>query len=293
MESPHFQYAPTYAEPPQLFQGDVLERTRDIEAILERLYPYAYQNREKYPYFVVLTQSCDLVEDDSRERKAEHITLAAARPLRLFLEHEVSKLQIPVLKELGICLTKDKPALMTRMERLLSNEEYPFFYLHPAETTPFTEPMVAYLRVTFPVHTDTHYTACLRAKRVELAPEFRAKLGWLTTLVFGRVATTDFNPEQRHRYACESIDGIEVQWRKAKALVNEARQKGLSENLKKLTASQLGELVSALDEKSHPEIITDIIAKHAQEVWEADEQRVERFRRRLLKDRGFNELLSD
>ena len=100
MEPP--QYASRLAAPPQLFQGDVLERTGEIEAILERLYPYAYQNPEKYPYFVVLTQSCDLVEDNTRERKAEHITLAAVRPLHLFLEHEVAKLQTPELRSLHL-----------------------------------------------------------------------------------------------------------------------------------------------------------------------------------------------
>ncbi len=290
MEPP--QYASRLAAPPQLFQGDVLERTGEIEAILERLYPYAYQNPEKYPYFVVLTQSCDLVEDNTRERKAEHITLAAVRPLHLFLEHEVAKLQTPELRELGICLTKDKQRFLNKVERLLSNEEYPFFYLHPAETTPFTEPMVAYLRVTFPLRTDSHYPVCLNAKRVELSPEFRAKLGWLTTLVFGRVATADFDPEERHKFARDFIEGI-VEWRKAKALINQARQKGLSENLARLSPAQLRELVSSIDEKSHLEVVADIIAKHAREVWPQDEQQVELFRSRLLKDRALTESLSE
>jgi len=182
MASSHFQYEDKENEQAycdnQLFQGDIVERTQAIEDILRELYPYAHQNPERYPFFVVLTQSCDLKVDDRRERKAEHITLSAVRPIRLFLEQEVLKLQAPVLREVGICLTKDKPGLLRRIERLLSNEEYPYFYLHPSAETPFTEAHVAYLRITFPLRTDPHYNACLAGKRAQLAPEFQAKLGW-------------------------------------------------------------------------------------------------------------------
>ena len=192
MGTTHFQYedaAGFHAD--QLFQGDILERTGSLENVLKDLYPYAHQNPKKYPYFVVLTQSCDLIADNRRYRKAEHITLCAARSIRILLEQEVSRLQAPVLRQLGICLTKDKQLLFNKIERLLSNEEHPYFYLHPSEQTPFSNGLVAYLRVTFPLRTDMHYDTCLEAKRVQLAPEFQAKLGWLTTLVYGRVATKD------------------------------------------------------------------------------------------------------
>lgn len=293
MESHHFQYEPKN-DPPQLYQGDILERTGELEKLLKDLYPYAHQNPEKYPYFVILTQSCDLVADEARHRKAEHITLAAARPIRIFLKHEVSKIQTPVLKEIGICLTKDKRQLLEKVERLLSNEEYPFFYLHPSEQTPFTEALVAYLRVTFPLRSDMHYAACLDAKRVQLKPEFRAKLGWLTTLVFGRVATIDFEPSKRHEYATDYIEGIDgIEWRRAKALANMARQRGLPENIAKLSAKQLGDLLACVDEKSHTQVIAELIAKHADEVWPEDRERLKRFRSRLLEDRDLMESFGD
>jgi hypothetical protein len=295
VDASHFQYeGKERFQTDQLFQGDILERTGEVEDVLKTLYPYAHQNPEKYPFFVVLTQSCDLVANDQRYRKAEHITLCAARSIRLFLKHEVSKLQTPVLKELRVCLTRDKPGLLQKIERLLSNEEYPYFYLHPSEETPFSEGIVAYLRVTFPLRTDFHYDACLKAKRVQLAPEFQAKLGWLTTLVFGRVATKDFTPDVRGKHANEYIDSIQgIEWRKAKALANEARRKGFSEKMSKLTLEQFRELIAAVDETSQLDVVARLIAQHAREVWPDNEEKIETFRRRLSKDPDFQAYLGD
>lgn len=292
MDSCHWQY--DELQKGKLFQGDILKRTKPVQKVLRTLYPYAYQHPERYPYFVVLTQSCDLVSDDERERKAEHITLAAVRPLRLFLEQEVAKLQTPLLKEVGVCLTKDKERFFNKVERLLSNEEYPYFYFHPSEETPFTEPLVAYLRITFPLRTDCHYKACLAAKRVQLAPVFQAKLGWLTTLVFGRVATSDFKREERHEFAREYIDSIvNVEWRKGKALANEARQQGLAESFMGLSSDKVRELIEAVDRKSHPEAIADMIANVAREIWPEKDDLLKKFRNRLLANTDFKASFSE
>jgi hypothetical protein len=295
MGSSHFQYEDKQAfRDDQLFQGDIIERTPELEGLLKELYPYAYKNPEKYPFFIVLTQSCDLVAHDRKYRKAEHITLCAARSIRLFLEQEVAKLQAPVLKEIGVCLTTSKERLFSKIERLLSNEEYPYFYLHPSAETPFTEPHVAYLRITFPLRCDWHYDVCLKTKRAQLAPEFQAKLGWLTTLVFGRVATKDFLPEERKKFAKEYIDAIQgIEWRKAKALLNEAKQRGLGDSLLKMSADRLRELIDAVDVKSQPEAVSDMIVRHAKNIWPDNEEQLEIFRNRLLQDPEFHANLGD
>lgn len=295
MGTTHFQYEDAKdLNADQLFQGDVLERNECLEDVLKGLYPYAHQNPRKYPYFVVLTQSCDLIADNHRYRKAEHITICAARSIRIFLEQEVSKLQTPVLQEMGICLKRDKQSLLNKIERLLSNEEYPYFYLHPSKQTPFSDGLVAYLRVAFPLRTDIHYNTCLKAKKVQLAPEFQAKLGWLTTLVYGRVATNDFEPEMRSKYAKEYIDSIEgIVWRKEKALANQARQMGLDKNFLRLTPSQLRQLIDTMDVKSQPEALADLVVKYARELWPEDEQNLSILRRRLLKDTEFISSMSE
>jgi hypothetical protein len=296
MGSLHFQYegAEGYCRD-QLHQGDILERTRDLERVLEDLYPYAHRNPQKYSFFVVLTQSCDLVAEGQRYRKAEHITICAARPISFFLDQEISKLQTPPQKQAGICLKSAKQGFFQKIERLLSNEEYPYFYLHPAETTPFTEGLVAYLRVTFPLRTDLHYDACLAAKRVQLAPEFRAKLGWLTTLVFGRVATKDFLPDERHKHAKGYIDGIPaISWLSDKALKHEAKQRTPGSALSSLTPGQLRQLVEAIVVKSQPEKVVDLIVRHARTILPScDEDLLEKFRRLLLADNDLVTLIGE
>jgi hypothetical protein len=290
MGSSHFQYEDrqTCCDS-QLFQGDLLERTPELAVLLKELYPYAYQHPQKYPFFIVLTQSCDLVARDRKYRKAEHITLCAVRSIRLFLEQEIDKLQTPaVLKEIGVCLTTNKQGLLNKLERLLSNEEYPYFYLHPSAETPFVEPHVAYLRITFPLRTDWHYDLCLKTKRAQLAPEFQAKLGWLTTLVFGRVATKDFSPGERKKHVEEYIDSIQgITWHRPKALMHEARQRNLGESLSRLPKDRLPELIAAVEKKSRPEAVSDMILRHARIIWPDNEEQLGKFQDRLLRDPDF------
>lgn len=52
--------------------------------------------------------------------------------------------------------------------------------------------MVAYLKVSIPLKSGEHYDKCLKAKRIELADEFKAKLGWLIGDMYSRVGTTDW-----------------------------------------------------------------------------------------------------
>lgn len=113
MSEPHFQYEGKM-QSDRLFQGDVLKRTETLERALEELYPYVHENPKKYPYFVVLTQSCDFSPGNGLRHKADHITLAAVRSTHLYLKHEVSKLQQPLLKEVGVCLNREEGLLSSK-----------------------------------------------------------------------------------------------------------------------------------------------------------------------------------
>ena len=77
----------TYKEKPDmesLCQGDVLEKTEALNELLGTVHPY-FQN-DDYQYFMVLTQSCDLVRRDGKKCKTPYITLAAVRSYNDFLE---------------------------------------------------------------------------------------------------------------------------------------------------------------------------------------------------------------
>lgn len=70
----HFTYK-EHMEKDSLCQGDILEKTDDLIAILKEVHPYFLN--EAYKYFMVLSQSCDLVRRNGKPAKL-HIL-----PLRL------------------------------------------------------------------------------------------------------------------------------------------------------------------------------------------------------------------
>ena len=47
-----------------------------------------YQRKPDYRYFIVLTQSCDLVRRNGGRCTSPHVTIAAVRPLRVAFERE-------------------------------------------------------------------------------------------------------------------------------------------------------------------------------------------------------------
>lgn len=79
----HFTYK-EYMEKNSLCQGDILEKTDDLTAILKEVHPYFLN--DGYKYFMVLSQSCDLVRRNGKTCKTPYITLAAVREYSDFLE---------------------------------------------------------------------------------------------------------------------------------------------------------------------------------------------------------------
>lgn len=288
----HFSYDDSlHFNNSQLFQGDVLERTDYLLEILREFYPYPHDNPDKYPYFLVLTQSCDLVPREGRYN-AEHITIAAVRHLRYFLTTEVQKLQTEVMLKAGVCFTESKQGLIEKLERLLSNELPPYFYIHH-EGTPLDGPHVAYLRITFPIDTYKHYEKCADAKILQLCPVFRAKLGWLTTLVFGRVATEDFNEEIRSGLAKDYVEsGTGVQWRRKTALKHEAKRQQLSPKLD-LSEEEVEKLLRELDKTTYIEQVVDVVMEVIEKTVLLDKGKKALLRSRLLKNTHFRNLLPD
>ena len=70
----HFTYKQE-ADFASLCQGDVLAVTEELKSILEEVHPYFLN--EQYKYFMVLSQSCDLVRRKGKACKTPYITLAA------------------------------------------------------------------------------------------------------------------------------------------------------------------------------------------------------------------------
>lgn len=182
----------TYATPPEgdLQQGDVLRRTPELDAIILRYHPY-YSQKADYTHFLVLSQSCDLVQREGR-CKTPYVSLSAVRPLHLALEREAQKYQTNiVLRQADALSDRHRSHMETFARKLLNNNEPEYFYLHELPALDL-QSSCAFLRLAISIRSDEHYNVCRAARIVTLSDEFRAKLGWLMGNIFARVGTTDW-----------------------------------------------------------------------------------------------------
>lgn len=199
----HFTYDADLGE--HLQQGDLLRRTTEISKLLEEVHPHYERNSDSYLYFIVLTQSCDLVR---RERgspcKSRYITLAGVRPFFLALDRELESMQSPLERIAEACKSGSKERLRMFLERLLNNNEPTLFYLHENAALGIQEPCCAFLRLSIAIRAHDHYEKCLEARVTSLSKPFQAKLGWLVGNIYSRVGTEDWVP------ACESQDQFKL-----------------------------------------------------------------------------------
>jgi len=186
----HFTYK--LPEKSVLKQGDILFKGDEIISILNQVHPHYL--KDDYKYFIVLTQTCDLVRRKEK-CKSRYITIAAVRPLNLLLEREIKKQQKTLLEaKSGICNADKKNTLYNFLERLFNNNEPEYFYLSDDTSLNFPEKMVAFLRLSISIKSDLHYKSCLDSKLLELTDTFKAKLGWLVGNMYSRVGTPDWVP---------------------------------------------------------------------------------------------------
>lgn len=186
----HFTYT-NNPDMASLCQGDILEKTSSLMEVLEEVHPYFLN--PQYRYFIVLTQSCDLVRRTGKHCKSPYITLAAVRSLDDFLRYYfINNRFASEVNDLLLMDSKNKTRAYQFIERLFNNTEPDYFFLAKEEMLSFPESMVASLKVSIALKSDKHYDCCLDAKKIELAPEFQAKLGWLVGNIYSRVGTPDW-----------------------------------------------------------------------------------------------------
>lgn len=186
----HFTYKPD-GDMNSLCQGDVLEITDELKKVLEEVHPYFLN--EQYKYFMVLSQSCDLVRRKGKECKTPYITLAAVRDYNSFLAKElINGKYADSVNGFLLVDEKKRERAYQFVERVYNNTESDYFFLYKEDALNFPESMVAYLKVSIALKSKEHYETCLRAKRIELSDEFKAKLGWLIGNMYSRVGTTDW-----------------------------------------------------------------------------------------------------
>lgn len=189
--SVHFTYK-LNPDMSSLCQGDILEITDELEDVLKMVHPYFIN--DQYKYFMVLSQSCDLVRRDGKKCKTPYITLAAVRRYSDFLEKKLIECNyVECYKKLFLMEEKNKERAYQLVERVYNNTEPEYFFLYQENVLNFPESMVAYLKVSIALRSNEHYEKCLKAKKMELTDEFKAKLGWLVGNMYSRVGTSDWD----------------------------------------------------------------------------------------------------
>lgn len=250
----HFTYSPAIDQE-SLKQGDILEKTPELEALLQEVHPH-YTSLD-YTHFQVLTQSCDLVRrGKKKECASRYISLAAVRSfdtvIKRIIESEVEKNKKISIDDVYWCSDKHRSRVSQQIESLFNNNDKNHFFLKAYPDHGLAQNACTFLHLSIAVRAYEHYDLCLNAKRIELNSNFQSKLGWLVGNLYSRVGTDDFVPgcfskkEDFDSHISDTLDGY-IAWVKAEqfAVFKDCHKNNLAQ-----TGEELIQVAtSKLDEK--------------------------------------------
>jgi hypothetical protein len=248
-----------------LQQGDILIRNEELQNVLVEAHQY-YASATDYKYFMVLTQSCDLVRrHDSAKPKSPYITLAAVRPLKTLILRAIDKYDLKLGTTIKICDKKHEGRLITLLERLLHNTEPSYFFLKARSHQSITEDLCVFLALSVALRV-SHYEACVRAKIAQLDDVFQAKVGWLTGDLYSRVGTPDLeekedDPERLKAEFYEEVLRSQTAWLSATQVQEFKRRLKTWRREHPGEQGDLGELISQI-----PDDITLLAQRAAQQL---------------------------
>lgn len=265
----------TYIEPEgDLKQGDIIKRTPDIDAVLEDVHPHYFRKSEN-KYFIVLTQSCDLVRGrDFDPCKSRYISIAPVRTLDYILQREILSNQIADLAaDLPVCTNRSRNSLHLFLERLFNNNESSYFYLHTEPTLGFVGAHCAILALPIALKAPDHYQSCLNARILGLNDNFQSKLGWLVGQMFSRVGTVDWEKAKLKQLIKSNLD-------EAAFWVDDKQLKNLRLSVKEWEKSNQG---VSLDSDTLEVLISELKSRK--------EEVIERIELKLFNDKAIKELI--
>lgn len=173
-----------------LNQGDVLQKSSELLAHLDQYHAY-YAKHDDYKYFMVVTQTCDLVMRDGA-CASPYISIAAVRPVEVALLREAAKHQTDWQREAKVIGAKTAEKLIMFLTSLLDNNQDGYFYLHQDVGLGIHQNCCAFLPLSVTLKVQ-HYQLCLDAKIAELSDIFQSKLGSLVGHLYSRVAAPEWN----------------------------------------------------------------------------------------------------
>jgi hypothetical protein len=270
-----------------LLQGDILEPTRQLRSVLDRVHPHFLD--PKYLAFLLITQSCDMAVRKGG-CSTKFLNIAVVRPLESVLHDFLQHVCRPVVE--GVYLQETKGEARRLLERLFNQNEQSLglFYLHPDREAGIDISSVSLLRVTVTLRVE-HYDVLRQARRGRLCSEFRSKLGWLVGNLYSRIGTEDWSdPPERNKemealvkkYLETGDDELKPVWVPGR-WVSAAKEKGIQvESLGRKEAS------SVLEANRPPEAKAQAIDQAIRVLREVlpviSEETVSRIRNRLNND---------
>jgi hypothetical protein len=291
----HWTYAPILPEYPDLQQGDILQPTQQLNAILGEIHPHFRD--DKYSGFLVLSQTCDLVRRAPQNScKANYINLAAIRPMQDVLIYLLDRHCSEQRLVSGVFKSGAKNKAKLLLQRVINQNEQSMgiFYLHPDMEVQIPDPSIALLQVSFALKADSHYDALVGARSGRLSHEFQCKLGWLIGNLYSRVATKDWSDSDRDNLVSLFLEpspdgGIRPQW------LDDKSAKKVIEALGQPLDTVPPEAIKAAVERLVPIRTKDAVIRRvadiaAQLTPPIDSQSIERLKYRLSNDMDFNSL---
>jgi hypothetical protein len=275
----------------ELMQGDVLKRTPALDAILKEVHPHFYQH-PKNLFFMVLTQSCDLVpRGPTKECKVPYIAIAPVRTLDLVIERYLAQQNVAEVKaELPVLGMKSRNRVQDFLQRLFNNNETSYFYLDSTDT-PLPSDCAAFLNLTIAIKSDLHFDKCVAAKIIQLTDTFQAKLGWLVGQMFSRVGTPDWDHAELSKKVNAALKdaAIWIDDTKIDAVENAYKTIADGDSARTMSAAEISSVVSSVPTRKQKVvnqarmIISDFLKE--------DANRAQKLVRRLESDAALTALL--
>lgn len=246
-----------------LHQGDVLRKTRELAAALSQAHAY-YAEATDYTHFMVLTQSCDLVSRGTQPPKSRYITLAAGRPLGVYIKRLLEKNKHSLEFPIPIFKKRIERSARQSLERLLHNTEDGYFFLRAGSHPNIDVDVCIFLPLSITLRVN-HYQTCVSAKIAQLDHVFQAKVGWLTGNIYSRVGTPDLEEKENNAEEVKSAFFEDVlfkesawltddQWKILKKKIAEWKE---SHEVDEITEDNLETLIAQIPES------VDMVAQRA------------------------------
>ncbi len=176
-----------------LCQGDILDRHPELIKYLESKFP-SFIKIKNQKFFIILTQSCDLVERDKGKPKSPYITIASVKPVEEAILSEARKYQEWWQVPYNLIPSNKYDKLIMFTESLIDNNIQNYFYIHQDLSLNISGHNCAFLAESISMNIES-YKICKKARLAHLKETFRAKLGWLVGSMYNRVGTQEYDQE--------------------------------------------------------------------------------------------------